>query len=204
MKYIPALKNDITAILKEKSVADSSIKEIENLLDKYSSILENVDSEHKRFKLLKQQGLINGRTYVEQIVEGLPRFVPENLNAMYIPLQESLKQFLEIPTVFKQIMDYINTLSKDSRIITNIIQADLWQTKYANSFVNDIVLPLYVYFDEIEVGNPLGIHAGTNKFGVVNFSIACLLPHMASRLNSIICCFLVHAEDKKNVSNEKD
>ena len=67
------------------------------------------------------------------------------------------KIFLEFPTVFQLLLDYINILSKDSRIITNIMQVDFRHTKYANSFVNDIVLPLYVYFDEIDVGNPLGI-----------------------------------------------
>ena len=83
-------------------------------------------------------------------------------------------------------------------IITNIIQADLWLNLYSKKFTNSIVLPLFTYFDELEVGNPLGSHASTNKFGAVYASIACLPPHMASRLNSFLFSTLVRAEDKKN------
>ena len=58
---------------------------------------------------------------------------------------------------------------------------------YSKKFTNSMVLPLFIYFDELEVGNPLGSHAGTNKFGA---------PHMAFCLNSFLFSTLVRAEDK--------
>lgn len=118
-----------------------------------------------------------------------------------IPLQQSLKFFLEIPGILQQILDYIQQLSKPTEIITNIMQADLW-TKYAQKFAGEIVLPLYIYYDELEVRNALTSHAGTNKFGAVYASIACLPPHISSRLDSIIFSTLVYADEKKQTSNE--
>lgn len=69
--------------------------------------------------------------------------------------------------------------------------------KICKNATNEIVLPLYIFFDDLEVGNPLGSHAGTNKFGIVYASIACLPPHIASKLNNIIFSTIFHAEDKK-------
>ena len=53
------------------------------------------------------------------------------------------------------------------------------------------------------MGNALGSHAGVNKFSAIYTSIACLPPHIASRLNSIILTCLLYTEDKKACGNEK-
>ena len=88
-------------------------------------------------------------------------------------------------------------------MISNILQANLWITKYAKKCTSDyIILPLYLFFDDIEVGNPLGSHAGVNKFGVLYVSLACLPPHLASKLNTIIFSTIFHTSDKKRTDNE--
>ena len=126
-----------------------------------------------------------------------------NLYGVYIPLGESLKLFLEIPGLYRQIMQYIKKVSEESHIITNIIQADLWKKNYSQQFINDIIFPLYIFIDDLEVGNPLGSHAGTNKFAAVYATIACLPPHIASRLKSILFCTLARSEDKKTSGDER-
>lgn len=84
----------------------------------------------------------------------------------------------------------------------NILQAKLWLTKYAKDSINDIVLPLYLYFDDLEVANPLGSHAGLYKLGAVYASLTCLPPHLACRLKSIFFTLLFFTEDRKKLGNE--
>ena len=86
---------------------------------------------------------------------------------VHIQLRRSLKLFLEIPGMFNQILEYMQKLSKETNIITNIIQAELWTAKYSVQVLNDLVLPFYIFFDNLEVGNPLGSHSGKNKFCAV-------------------------------------
>lgn len=111
-----------------------------------------------------------------------------------VPLKNSLKLFLEVPGLFNKILNYIAKLSKPSDIITNFIQARLWTQKYSNKFLNNLVFPLYVFYDDLETGNALGshAHAGTNKFGTIYVSIACLPPSISSKLSSIIFSTLIY------------
>ena len=102
-----------------------------------------------------------------------------------------------------KILKYMLELSRSEKIVSNIVQADLWKNKYASKFKNTIVLPIYMFFDDLEVGNALGSHAGVNKFSAIYTSIACLPPHIDSRLNSIILTCLLYTEDKKACGNEK-
>lgn len=52
--------------------------------------------------------------------------------------------------------------------ISNIMQGDLWKREYSD--VSDyMILFLFLFYDDFEIGNPLGSHAGTNKIGVLCF-----------------------------------
>ena len=78
--------------------------------------------------------------------------------------------------MFDRILNYMDELSRSNNIITNVIQADLWIRKYSGKFVNEIVLPIFLFYDDLEVGNCLGSHAGNQKLGALYASIACLPP----------------------------
>lgn len=200
--FIPSLKKDILLILKRENISNSILYEINQCFDQHSTIFESVETESKQFQLLRQRGFIDfkkltiGTSLEETIVENDILLVPKTVHGVYIPLRESLKFFLEIPGLFNQILDYIKKLMQESNILTNIMQGDLWINKYSNDLSNDIFLPLYIFFDDLEVGNPLGSHAGANKFAAIYASIACLPPHIASRLDSILFSSLMYSSDK--------
>lgn len=84
-------------------------------------------------------------------------------------------------------------LNDEKHIISNILQADLWSEKYSKESSNDVVLPLYLYYDDLEVANTLGSHAGIHKLGAVYAFIACLSPHLACRLTNILFTFLFYS-----------
>ena len=116
-------------------------------------------TESKRFTILKTKGFLDfetfkiGQTFVQKLVGNNELLVPDFYYAIHVPLRESLGLFLQIPGLFQQILQYMHKLSKESHVISNVIQADLWLKQYSEKFTDCIVLPLYVYYDEIEVGN---------------------------------------------------
>ncbi|KAL7292518.1 hypothetical protein TKK_0014091 [Trichogramma kaykai] len=107
----------------------------------------------------------------------------KNIHTAYLKIHGNLLKFLDPLKGFDTYFKCLVVLRAWSPLCDH---ADLWKNVYEPLFKNELVLPLYVYYDDIEVGNPLGAHAGKNKFGVVYTSIACLPPEIASQLDSIL------------------
>lgn len=62
-------------------------------------------------------------------------------------------------------------------------------------------MPIFLFFDDYEVGNPLGSHSGIHKLGAVYVSIPCLPPHRQSSLNTIFLTLLFHSSDRQKFGN---
>ena len=208
--FLMSLKHDILKILNQNDkISEASLLAIDTCFDKYGDVYKSVSTEYKRLEIKKKMGYIDfekfslGYTFIYKIVNNEKLIVPEYMYGVYVPLRRSLKSFLEISGIFNKILLYMQQLKKESYIISNIIQSQTWKNKYANIFKNEIVLPLYLFFDDLEVGNALGSNAGKNKFGAIYISIACLPPQIASRLSSILFCALIRSADKKNTTNKK-
>ena len=204
-----SIKKDIILVFEKYEVSPLVLKEVLNCIQNHEQIFIYIDTEDKRSNLLKQRGLIEpkefviGSTYEECLKDNKPILEPVSLVGFQIPLRKSLKAFLEIPGMFVEIFNYMKELSKQNDIITNILQSELWIKKYSKKFANDIVMPLFVFYDDVEVGNPLGSHAGTNKFGAVYATIVSLPPWLSSTLDSIIFSTLIRSKDKKKTTNAK-
>lgn len=72
-----------------------------------------------------------GNTFSEKLVDNDMILVQNLLHAVHVPLRKSLKIILEIPNLFNIILNYIKSLSEETYLITNIMQAGLWMRKYA-------------------------------------------------------------------------
>ncbi|XP_044582966.1 uncharacterized protein LOC123263985 [Cotesia glomerata] len=70
-------------------------------------------------------------------------------------------------------------------------------------YENKIVIPLYLYYDDFEVCNPLSTAAGIYKIGGLYFSIAALPPEFSSSVDSIFLAQLLYTSDLKTFGNEK-
>ena len=49
--------------------------------------------------------------------------------------------FLELPGMFKNIIEYDENLGKESYVITNIMQAEFWIKNFSKTVVDGILLP---------------------------------------------------------------
>lgn len=122
-------------------------------------------------------------------------------NITVVPIKIVLKKFLEIPNVFSTITTYIEQCKKGNTIITSIIQSTFWQS--IEKFAGDkVILPLVIFFDDIEINNPLGSHKSINKLGAVYCSIPCLPDEYSSRLENIFLLQLHNYVDHKHLGNK--
>lgn len=104
----------------------------------------------------------------------------------------------------------MKTLENISDPLYNIIQGKLWRENIALKFLDKVVLPLILYFDDYETNKELGSHTGVHKLGATYCKIACLPPEFESSLENIFLVNLFHSTDKvfgnanifRNVLNE--
>jgi len=105
--------------------------------------------------------------------------------------------------MFEIILDYISYLkTTESELISSFLQSQLWKEKFRMN-QNKIILPLFLYFDDFELNNPLGSHAGCKKLGALYVSLSCLPPELSSSLNNICLASLFKSDDKKYYVNHK-
>jgi hypothetical protein len=56
-------------------------------------------------------------------------------------------------------------------------------------------LEFFLYYDDFQVNNPLGSHAGAQKLGAVYVSLACLPPELFSLIDNIFLLSLFKTDD---------
>lgn len=88
-------------------------------------------------------------------------------------------------------------------VLNNVIQGSLLKGSSVYNTQNQVMkLPLFVYFDDYEVGNPLGSRAGVNKLGAVYVSIPCIPPEYLSSINHIFLTLLFYSSDRELFGNK--
>lgn len=124
------------------------------------------------------------------------------MTAKFVPITQTLTNFFKLPEVLNEIKSYMNELEVEEKngILSNFIKGSLWIEK-KTTFEGKFVIPIFLYYDDIEVNNPLGLHATIQKLGVVYFSLPVLPPQYRSRLENIFFTLLFHASDRSNNSS---
>lgn len=86
--------------------------------------------------------------------------------------------------VLKTCLDWVYQQSMQQGPLFKMFQCSLW--KYVTSKFTDMhVLPIFLYFDDLKVKNPLGLSARIHKLGAVYYSISDIPPHILSCLQNI-------------------
>lgn len=90
-----------------------------------------------------------------------------------------------MPEVFNKVISYQRELILSNNL-SNIINGSLFKSFFEiKRDDSSEVLPLVLYFDDVETGNPLGSHSGTYKLGAVYCSLATVPPEYSNRLEDI-------------------
>lgn len=191
----------------EDTIVD--IKFVKDALNIFQHSFDNYNTEYKRTTFFQRsEKYVQPKQYKIGITNGVSRrncstsLVLKPLTCAYISLSQNLKLFLELPNVLTKILTYQEKLSNTkSDIMCNVIQGNLW-INLKEHFIEPYTLPLLVYFDDLQIGNPLGSHATFTKVGAVYYSIPTIPPEYSSKLQNIFVAEIFHSTHRSNCSNE--
>lgn len=171
--HVQEIIDDVTELFQDftsqiRPIVENTLKilethdEIENLLHiltAWDVSLHEVSTETRRLKLLERTGcLIYPKSYTVGGICGekrvQDRIVKEmiSLKAQYIPIRQVLTAFFNLPGVLDCTLKYINQINEEMEhgLWSNFIQGELWQEKIKKHFEDKFVLPLFIYYDDIE------------------------------------------------------
>ncbi|XP_047998826.1 uncharacterized protein LOC125236159 isoform X1 [Leguminivora glycinivorella] len=185
------------------------MKNLSLCLDIFKNCFQAIDTEHRLINLFNASGKlvkpIKKKIGVSKAPKRVDSKVIMTLKDEYVhlvPLRNSLKLFLELPQVLQTILDYQRYLSSTENVLLNVVNGVLWKLKAEHEHCSDISIPIYIYYDDFENGNPLGSHAGKHKIGAVYCSIATIPPQFASRLENIFLALLFYSNQRVNFGNK--
>lgn len=123
-----------------------------------------------------------------------------NRKICLVPLETILKKFLQLPGVYNKIKCNIQE-EGNSEIMTSVFKSKIWHSmkqQYGNE-----VLPFILYYDELEINNPLGTHRGLHKLGIVYCTIGGINKQFASMLENIFLVQIHNISDYNAVGNKQ-
>jgi len=193
----------------EQIILNCDLNEIVSSFKVISKYFDNFNTEYKResfFKnmkyFIKPSQIIIGASPDESRRQNKVSLTIKNRTCCYVPIQEQLQQFFKLPNVLQQILDYQEDLEiNNTESYKNMVQGSLWNSIKTTTTSDKIILPLILYFDDFEVGNPLGSHAGYYKIGCLYYNIPTIPPKYSNRLENVFISTLFHSSDRCHFGN---
>lgn len=180
---------------------------VNNLLNAFIEPLQNLDTEHKRFREFTRQGtyiapiqIVFGDTLKRVKERGQLTLRPSPCTAQFIPLRNVLKCFFSLDGVLTEVLQFVSKCSSDV-VLTNFCQGTVWKHNIRKSH-DKVVLPLVMFFDDFETGNVLGSYAGIYKLGAVYVSVGTVPPYRSATLSNIFLTLLFHSADRNVFGNK--
>uniref|UniRef100_A0A1Y1LLJ8 C2H2-type domain-containing protein n=1 Tax=Photinus pyralis TaxID=7054 RepID=A0A1Y1LLJ8_PHOPY len=179
-------------------------QKITNLLNEVDNCLSTFSTEYRCVKYFKNEKLfvepkkhLVGTKICRKKHFGKITLKSINHCVRYISMVETMALFFQLPGVLQKTKAHVNALLNEQNLFCNYIQGPHWKEKLIVHDDNCMVLPLFLYFDEFETGNPLGSHSGCNKLGGIYYSIPCLPTDIQSNLSNIFVAMLFKTTDLK-------
>lgn len=203
---ISALFNSVLKRLKDLGENSDNVASFASMFQTLQFPFNKFDTEWKCFEYFKQKGwyippeeIEIESIYKNTIDETVSKPGDGKINVQFVPVRQVLKQIIELPGIFKQIMSYVHGVEKEEHAIYNVMQTKYWQDKKSRLNCNEILLPLALYDDDVETNNALGSHRGRGKIGAVYIVLPFLPPHLFSKTENILLILLYNSYRQKKV-----
>ena len=171
--HIPHIKEVIDNQLERLGIKEAHSSLYEDILENNSRPFVAFSTEYRRFNIFKGLNLCSepnsydiGKDFKKMMVDGVAITNSVSVTSEWIPLKETLYTVFSKKEFFDSLKHYITELLQEKTVLSNLIQADLWQTRM-KSYGDKLVLPLILYHDDFESGNQLGSHVGKHAVGAV-------------------------------------
>jgi hypothetical protein len=167
----------------------------------------NLLTENRRFNFFQgrhtyipPKTIVVGETVTQKTIRGRQTVLSVANTVQFIPLRDVLQAFFSLQSVLIDTLNHMEELYRDVNLIQNFIQGTYWQSK-RRVHGSKKVIPLFLFFDDYEAGNPLGSHSGIHKLGAVYISVPCLPSWRCSVLSNIFLTLLFHSSDRSQFGN---
>jgi len=205
--FFEKLKDVVTSSL-DPNLARECKDEIIQMFEFVMNPFDHLKTEFKRFKYFQGLGeFIPPEPY--DIFSREERAKSTGGNALqmksvtgqFIPLRKVFTKFFYLPHALEDTLSYMSQLSSEQNWFANIIQGSVWKRKLEKYNPSDIVIPINVYYDELEPNSALGAHC--EPLGCTYVQIATLPPEWSSRLENIFLALLFDADNRSIYGNRK-
>lgn len=209
-EMVACMKRNIRHEINKTNSNSITFAVVESVLDSFHEPFDRLSTEKRRFKAFRESGnflpvenYIIGDRVDDVIQKGImvKKIVP--VQAQFLPMRNVLQKVFSLPGVFSKVQNYMQKLEHNDEVIENFVQGKLWKVKLKNYFQGKTVFPIFLYFDDFEICNPLGSHAGVHKLGAVYYQIACFPPEISSLLENIFLAALFHSNCRTEFRNSK-
>lgn len=130
-----------------------------------------------------------------------------------LPILPAIGQYISIASVVKKFLETADNLStakafltevknEDSLILSHFCQGSLWKS-IKSRFPGKFLSPLFLYFDDFNVGNTLRSHSSSSKIGGVYYTIPAFPPEFLSQLKNIFVASIFQSDAREKFGNEK-
>jgi len=202
------LQNIVMPIIKNCNTSLSS--EIGDMFYLLENAFTDVKTEYFRTKFLlknnlffKPETIVVGYVKEKTTVNNVDTVAMVPIQCHLLSMKLNLKYFLQLPGVYHTITKHMNDSSNNTDILSSFLNGSTWQKMKIN-FKGKTVFPIFIYYDDAEMGNPLGSHSGVHKMGCIYYTIAGLPPEYLSSLDNIFTAYLFHSDDRgREFSNDQ-
>lgn len=202
------LQDLVMPIIRNCNTSKSS--EIGDMFYLLENAFADVKTEYLRTKFFlknnlffKPETIVVGHVKEKKTVNNVDTVAMVPVQCHLLSMRLNLKYFLQLPGVYHTITKHINESSNNTDILSSFLNGSTWQ-KMKKNFKEKTVFPIFLYYDDAEMGNPLGSHSGVHKMGCVYYTIAGLPPEYLSSLDNIFTAYLFHSDDRgREFSNDQ-
>lgn len=187
---------------------DGNLKhELSETIDKCDNILRSLKNEYLLVKELKKRDLYYDLNVdIIDNSEGLFNeagsltFKNKETSIATISLAHSFRKIFTKNDLLLDVLKNMDDINKNGTF-TNIIQGEIWENKKAK-YPGKLLIPYFLYSDDIEVNNPLGSHSSTHS--VTNFYYSFpTLPQDDTKLENIFLAASIKSSYLKKFGVEK-
>lgn len=173
-EVIQLFSNDIILVLKNTVLPSLVNRSDKSEVNDMFMVLENAfmdfKSEYLRIKyfetnhlFFKPKTVIVGQRNEKKNVTGVDKLIMiVPIQAHLLSLKTNLQAFFEFSGAYETAINYIN----NSNVLTSFLNGTTWK-RIITLFTNKIIFPTFLYYDDCELGSPLGSHPGIHKMGCV-------------------------------------
>jgi len=197
-----------------KSFANNKLEVNSSIHNEFCNLILNCrnpfkffNTEHMLYKWLKNENYIESiqEFTIDNTISAIHRkgsfiYDEKEVKGVLMPLRFQITKIFEKGDLLKRTLDNIEFLQKCS-VFKNFVQGKLWKQKI-KLYPNKILMPYFLYLDDLEINNPLGSNSTINSICNVYYSFPGF-PAEESKLENVFFGAIIKCTDIKNYGNEK-